>query len=59
MTDNAKKNGLRGHTQYYYVFSIGTEREHRGKGHRCFEPDWEVRSLGGLLVFLDNGFRET
>ncbi|KAJ5543573.1 Acyl-CoA N-acyltransferase, partial [Penicillium sp. DV-2018c] len=32
MTDNAKKKGLRGQRLYYYVFSLGTEREHRGKG---------------------------
>ncbi|CEJ61193.1 hypothetical protein PMG11_09731 [Penicillium brasilianum] len=32
MTDNAKKIGLRGQKQYYYIFSIGTEAEHRGKG---------------------------
>ncbi|KAF3392474.1 hypothetical protein F1880_008764 [Penicillium rolfsii] len=32
MTDNAKKIGLRGNKRYYYIFSIGTEVEHRGKG---------------------------
>ncbi|KAJ5473160.1 Acyl-CoA N-acyltransferase [Penicillium sp. IBT 31633x] len=32
MTDNAKRKGLHGQTQYYYVFSIGTEQAHRGKG---------------------------
>lgn len=32
MTDNAKREGLRGQKRYYYVFSIGTEYEHRGKG---------------------------
>ncbi|KAJ6005126.1 Acyl-CoA N-acyltransferase [Penicillium herquei] len=32
MTDNAKKKGLRGQKLYYYIFSIGTEHEHRGKG---------------------------
>jgi hypothetical protein len=32
MTDNAKKIGLRGQKRYYYIFSIGTEAEHRGKG---------------------------
>jgi ribosomal protein S18 acetylase RimI-like enzyme len=32
MTDSAKRKGLRGQKRYYYVFSIGTEREHRGKG---------------------------
>lgn len=32
MTDNAKRKGLRGKKQYYYIFSIGTEHEHRGKG---------------------------
>jgi hypothetical protein len=32
MTDNAKKIGLRGKKRYYYIFSIGTEVEHRGKG---------------------------
>lgn len=35
MTDNAKQKGLHGQKRYYYVFSIGTEHEHRGKGeHR-------------------------
>jgi ribosomal protein S18 acetylase RimI-like enzyme len=43
MTDNAKKKGLRGHKRYYYIFSIGTEPEHRGKG----EPDL----LGLSLMF--------
>ncbi|KKK20505.1 hypothetical protein ARAM_001103 [Aspergillus rambellii] len=28
----AKKKGLKGHTRYYYLFAIGTEYEHRGKG---------------------------
>ncbi|KAJ5788745.1 Acyl-CoA N-acyltransferase [Penicillium paradoxum] len=32
MTDNAKRKGLRGKSRFYYVFSLGTEREHRGKG---------------------------
>lgn len=32
MTDNAKKIGLHGQKRYYYIFSIGTEVEHRGKG---------------------------
>lgn len=32
MTDNAKKIGLRGQKRYYYIFSIGTEVEHRGRG---------------------------
>ncbi|KAJ5485591.1 hypothetical protein N7539_005579 [Penicillium diatomitis] len=32
MTDNAKKIGLRGQQRYYYIFTIGTETEHRGKG---------------------------
>lgn len=32
MADNAKKIGLRGKKRYYYIFSIGTEVEHRGKG---------------------------
>lgn len=32
MTDHAKEIGLRGQKRYYYVFSIGTERAHRGKG---------------------------
>lgn len=32
MTDNAKRKGLRGQKKYYYIFSIGTEVEHRGKG---------------------------
>ncbi|KAJ5151276.1 uncharacterized protein N7482_010528 [Penicillium canariense] len=32
MTDNAKRKGLHGRKLYYYIFSIGTEPEHRGKG---------------------------
>ena len=32
MTDNAKKIGLRGQKRYYYIFSIGTEVEYRGRG---------------------------
>lgn len=32
MTDNAKRVGLGDQIRYYYVFSIGTERAHRGKG---------------------------
>ncbi|KAF7713631.1 Uncharacterized protein PECH_006255 [Penicillium ucsense] len=32
MTDNAKKIGLRGQQRYYYIFTIGTETEHRGQG---------------------------
>ncbi|KAJ5212392.1 uncharacterized protein N7498_004038 [Penicillium cinerascens] len=32
MTDKAKRKGLGGQKRYYYVFSIGTEYEHRGKG---------------------------
>ncbi|KAJ5676167.1 hypothetical protein N7462_009064 [Penicillium macrosclerotiorum] len=32
MTDNAKRKGLHGERRYYYIFSIGTEYEHRGKG---------------------------
>lgn len=35
MTDNAKRKGLGGQKRYYYVFSIGTEYEHRGKGEDC------------------------
>jgi hypothetical protein len=34
MTDNAKRKGLGGQKRYYYVFSLGTEYEHRGKGER-------------------------
>lgn len=40
MTDNAKKKGLRGQKRYYYVFSIGTEYEHRGKGQHSVFPDF-------------------
>lgn len=32
MIDNAKRKGLRGQSRYYYVFSLGTEHEHRGRG---------------------------
>jgi phosphodiesterase/alkaline phosphatase D-like protein len=32
MTDDAKRIGLRGQKRYYYIFSIGTEVEHRGRG---------------------------
>lgn len=32
MTDNAKRIGLRGQKRFCYIFSIGTEVEHRGKG---------------------------
>ncbi|CAG7939015.1 unnamed protein product [Penicillium salamii] len=34
MTDNAKRIGLHGQKRYYYIFSIGTEVEHRGKGEK-------------------------
>lgn len=45
MTDNAKKKGLHGQKRYYYIFSIGTEPEHRGKGR-----------LGLLLFGLGSGW---
>jgi len=38
MTDNAKRKGLGGQKRYYYVFSIGTESEHRGKGENYPSP---------------------
>ncbi|KAJ5988580.1 hypothetical protein N7481_003790 [Penicillium waksmanii] len=37
MTDNAKRKGLHGEKRYYYVFSIGTEHDHRGKGEPTTE----------------------
>ncbi|OQE13201.1 hypothetical protein PENFLA_c052G02783 [Penicillium flavigenum] len=72
MTDNAKKNGLRGQTQYYYVFSIGTEREHCGKGlakaiiqehqktaRAANLPIWlEATTAGSRALYLSMGFKE-
>lgn len=39
MTNNAKRKGLGDQKRYYYVFSIGTEYEHRGKGEGCPLPE--------------------
>src|SRR3954471_12732932 len=59
MTDNAKRKGLHGQKRYYYVFSLGTEHEHRGKGrtlithvtspfffHTDTSQDWQKLSCG-------------
>ncbi|KAJ5605467.1 Acyl-CoA N-acyltransferase [Penicillium lagena] len=52
MTDNAKRKGLRGQKKYYYIFSIGTEREHRGKG----EQPGRVQHLVDIsLIYLNTG----
>ncbi|KAJ5170083.1 Acyl-CoA N-acyltransferase [Penicillium coprophilum] len=72
MTDNAKRNGLRGQTQYYYIFSIGTEHEHRGKGlakaimrdhqqtaQAANLPIWlEATTAGSRALYLSMGFKE-
>ncbi|KAJ5503679.1 Acyl-CoA N-acyltransferase [Penicillium fimorum] len=72
MTDNAKRNGLRGQTQYYYIFSIGTEHEHRGKGlakaiirnhqqnaQAANLPIWlEATTAGSRALYLSMGFEE-
>lgn len=46
MTDHAKRKGLGGQKRYYYVFSIGTEYAHRGKG--------DFRSFGNLLLLANH-----
>ncbi|KGO44378.1 Acyl-CoA N-acyltransferase [Penicillium expansum] len=72
MTDNAKRNGLRGHKQYYYIFSLGTEHEHRGKGiakaimrdhqqtaQAANLPIWlEATTEGSRALYLSMGFEE-
>ncbi|KAJ5497703.1 Acyl-CoA N-acyltransferase [Penicillium expansum] len=72
MTDNAKRNGLRGHKQYYYIFSLGTEHEHRGKGiakaimrdhqqtaQAANLPIWlEATTGGSRALYLSMGFEE-
>ncbi|CDM26315.1 Acyl-CoA N-acyltransferase [Penicillium roqueforti FM164] len=72
MTDNAKRLGLRGQSQYYYVFSLGTEHEHRGKGlakaimrdhqqaaQAANLPIWlEATSTGSRALYLSMGFEE-
>ncbi|KAJ5132074.1 Acyl-CoA N-acyltransferase [Penicillium atrosanguineum] len=72
MTDNAKRKGLGGQKRYYYVFSIGTEYEHRGKGlakaimHYHQEkaraenlPIWlEATTETSRLLYLSMGFQE-
>ncbi|KAJ5786219.1 Acyl-CoA N-acyltransferase [Penicillium pulvis] len=72
MTDNAKEKGLRGQKRYYYIFSIGTEPEHRGKGlakaimlehqhtaRRENVPIWlEATSPGSRNLYLSLGFKE-
>ncbi|KAJ5735982.1 Acyl-CoA N-acyltransferase [Penicillium malachiteum] len=72
MTDNAKKKGLHGQKLYYYIFSIGTEHEHRGKGlakaimrqHQKTAraedvPIWlEATSPSSRDLYLSLGFQE-
>ncbi|CAG8412671.1 unnamed protein product [Penicillium salamii] len=72
MTDNAKRIGLRGQKRYYYIFSIGTELEHRGKGLakailRDYQqtaqaanlPIWlEATTPGSRALYLSMGFEE-
>ncbi|KAJ5823848.1 Acyl-CoA N-acyltransferase [Penicillium robsamsonii] len=72
MVDNAKRNGLRGQTQYYYIFSIGTEHEHRRKGlakailrdhqqdaQAANLPIWlEATTAGSRALYLSMGFEE-
>ncbi|KAJ5171936.1 hypothetical protein N7492_004529 [Penicillium capsulatum] len=72
MTDNAKKKGLRGHQRYYYIFSIGTGYEHRGKGlakaimryHQSTAqaenlPIWlEATNPSSRRLYLSLGFEE-
>ncbi|CAL5875248.1 uncharacterized protein PFLUO_LOCUS9552 [Penicillium psychrofluorescens] len=72
MTDNAKRKGLRGQKRYYYIFSIGTEHEHRGKGlakaiirnHQQTAqakklPIWlEATSPGSRHLYLSMGFED-
>lgn len=52
MTNNAKRVGLGDQMRYYYVFSIGTERAHRGKGkhHSILLP-----SLRDLVIDSELG----
>ncbi|KAJ5750596.1 Acyl-CoA N-acyltransferase [Penicillium manginii] len=72
MTDNAKRKGLHGEKRYYYVFSIGTEYDHRGKGlakeimryHQNIArsenlPIWlEATTPGSRHLYLSLGFQE-
>ncbi|KAJ5280454.1 hypothetical protein N7478_005826 [Penicillium angulare] len=72
MTDDAKKKGLRGQKRYYYIFSLGTEHEHRGKGlaklimreHQDMAqaenvPIWlEATSPNSRNLYLSLGFQE-
>ncbi|KAJ5591474.1 uncharacterized protein N7459_001843 [Penicillium hispanicum] len=72
MTDSAKKKGLHGQKRYYYIFSIGTEHEHRGKGlakaimryHQTVAqsenlPIWlEATSPSSRSLYLSLGFQE-
>ncbi|KAJ5590342.1 hypothetical protein N7450_004314 [Penicillium hetheringtonii] len=72
MTDNAKRKGLHGQKEYYYIFSIGTEHEHRGKGlarqiiqyHQKIAraenlPIWlEATSPSSRHLYLSVGFQE-
>ena len=55
MTDNAKRIGLRGQKQYYYIFSIGTEVEYRGRGRSAgfeFLPNKYIDCTAGLAKAL-------
>ncbi|CAI7661545.1 unnamed protein product [Penicillium pancosmium] len=72
MTDNAKRKGLHGEQRYYYVFSIGTEHDHRGKGlakeimryHQSIArsenlPIWlEATTPSSRHLYLSLGFQE-
>jgi ribosomal protein S18 acetylase RimI-like enzyme len=72
MTDSAKGKGLRGQTKYYYIFTVGTEREHRGKGlakaimrehqqtaQAANVPIWlEATTAGSRALYLSLGFEE-
>ncbi|KAJ5401106.1 hypothetical protein N7465_011595 [Penicillium sp. CMV-2018d] len=72
MIDNAKRKGLRGQSRYYYVFSLGTEHEHRGKGlakaimrdhqqtaQAANLPIWlEATTAGSRALYVSMGFEE-
>ncbi|KAJ5697023.1 hypothetical protein N7536_007435 [Penicillium majusculum] len=72
MIDNAKRKGLRGQSRYYYVFSLGTEHEHRGRGlakaimqdhqqtaQAANLPIWlEATTAGSRALYLSMGFEE-
>ncbi|KAJ5084888.1 hypothetical protein NUU61_009467 [Penicillium alfredii] len=72
LSDHAKRKGLRGQKRYYYIFSIGTEYEHRGKGlakaivrdvqltaKREHMPIWlEATTPNSRNLYLSLGFEE-